>query len=62
MASSDGPDHVPRYGGFTRFELELEVRPNQVHVPPLFITNLPLVRAVPRQSRLSQLPSPAEDP
>ncbi|KAL1600781.1 Mediator of RNA polymerase II transcription subunit 31 [Paraconiothyrium brasiliense] len=24
MASADGPDHVPRYGGFSRFELELE--------------------------------------
>jgi hypothetical protein len=27
MAATDASDTLPRYGGFSRFELELEVRP-----------------------------------
>jgi hypothetical protein len=51
---------VPLHGGFTRFELELEVRtslscvmaPNSFHQ----YVNTSLVCAMPRESRLSQLP------
>jgi hypothetical protein len=53
------PD-VPLHGGYTRFELELEVRTHLscVTAPIMFHPNINtrLVCAVPRESRLSQLP------
>jgi hypothetical protein len=53
------PD-VPLHGGYTRFELELEVRTQLscVTAPILFHPNIntSLVCAVPCESRLSQLP------
>lgn len=33
-AATAGPDDEPRYGGFTRFEIELEVRPDRGPTPP----------------------------
>lgn len=62
-ASTDAPDRLPRYGGFSRFELELEVRSHRPWPTccPLFATDQALVRAVPCQSCLSQLSRPAED-
>lgn len=62
-------DHadVPRTGGYTRFELELEVRPlflRRRHEPLARFDasiNTPLVCAVSRESRLSQFSGYSED-
>lgn len=34
--STAAPEEEPRYGGFTRFEIELEVRAGQLGVPMVF--------------------------
>jgi hypothetical protein len=66
MASPTTPNRadVPLHGGYTRFELELEVRPAAyVTAPILFVSlhvNTALVCTVPRESRLSQLPGHAK--
>jgi hypothetical protein len=63
MASPTAPDRadVPLTGGYTRFELELEVRIRHGPYSVCFSAiNTALVCAVPRESRLSQLPGHPE--
>jgi hypothetical protein len=66
MAAPTAPDRadVPLQGGYTRFELELEVRTAGLRHGPYPVCfssiNTAPVCAMPRESRLSQLPGPAE--